>query len=144
MNDQAWIINQPEAHRFQVNRSTLMDPQVLALEKSRIFDVCWIYVGHGSEVRVPGDFKTRVVADRPVIFCRDSKSRVRVFLNTCMHRGATVCRETEGNAKTHTCFYHGWSYNRDGELDGVPGQDAFPPTFRKSDFNLKEPPHVAT
>jgi len=144
MSDLPYVINQPEAHRFQVNRSTLMDPKILELEKSRIFDVCWIYVGHESEVRKPGDFKTRNVCDRPVIFCRDSKSRIRVFINTCRHRGATVCREIEGNTKSHTCFYHGWSYNCDGELDGVPGQDAFPPSFRKSDFNLKEPPHVAS
>ena len=84
------------------------------------------------------------MCDRPVIFCRDSKSRVRVFLNTCRHRGSIVCREPEGNAKNHTCFYHGWSYNRDGELDAVPGEDAYPPRFRKSDFALKEPPHVAS
>lgn len=144
MSDHPFIVNEPEAMRFQVNRSTLMDPQVLELERRRVFDVCWIYVGHESEIRAPGDFKTRIVCDRPVIFCRDSKSRVRVFLNTCRHRGATVCREAEGNTKSHTCFYHGWSYNRDGELDGVPGQDAFPPSFKKSDFNLKEPPHVAS
>ena len=144
MNDLPFIINQPEAHRFQVNRSTLVDPKILELERRRIFDVCWIYVGHESEIRGPGDFKTRIVCDRPIIFCRDSKKRVRVFINTCRHRGATVCREAEGNTKSHTCFYHGWSYNLDGELDGVPGQDAFPPSFKKSDFNLKEPPHVAS
>jgi len=143
MTQQSWIVNDPQAQRFQVHRSTLLDPAILELERSRIFDVCWIYVGHESELRAPGDFKTRIVAGRQVIFCRDSKSRVRVFLNTCRHRGAAVCRDAEGNAKAYTCFYHGWSYNRDGELDGVPGQDAFPPRFKKSDFGLKEPPHVA-
>src|SRR5687768_13383100 len=120
-----WVYSDPASHRFQVNRSTLLDPEILKLERRRIFDVCWVYVGHESEVRAPGDFKTRIVCERPVIFCRDSKNRARVFLNTCRHRGAAVCREAEGNAKTYTCFYHGWSYNRDGELDGVPGQDAF-------------------
>jgi p-cumate 2,3-dioxygenase alpha subunit len=144
MNASNWVINEPEAMRFQVNRSTLIDPQVLELERRRIFDVCWIYVGHESEVRAPGDFRTRIVCDRPVIFCRDSKSRVRVFLNTCRHRGSIVCRETGGNAKSHTCFYHGWTYNCDGELDAVPGEDAYPPRFRKSDFALKEPPRVAS
>jgi p-cumate 2,3-dioxygenase alpha subunit len=143
MNDHRWVINEPEAMRFQVHRSTMVDPKILELERRRIFDVCWIYVGHESEVRQAGDFKTRIVSERPVIFCRDSRNKVRVFLNTCRHRGAAVCREAEGNAKSYTCFYHGWSYNRDGELDGVPGADAFPPRFKKSDFGLKEPPHVA-
>lgn len=143
MIDHPLVVNDPDAMRFEVHRSTMMDPGILELEMRRIFDVCWIYVGHESEVRAPGDFKTRVVCGRPVIFCRDVRNNVRVFLNTCRHRGAIVCREPEGNAKSYTCFYHGWSYNRDGELDGVPGQDAFPPSFRKSDFGLKEPPHVA-
>lgn len=141
-NEQPWVLNEPQAMRFKVNRVTMVDPAILELERRRIFDVCWIYVGHESEVRAPGDFTTRVVCDRPVIFCRDSGNRIRVFLNTCLHRGAIVCRERSGNARNYTCFYHGWSYNRDGELDGVPGQDAFPPGFRRSDFGLKEPPRV--
>jgi p-cumate 2,3-dioxygenase subunit alpha len=144
MNDQAWVINDPQAMRFQVHRSTMADPKILELERRRIFDICWLYVGHESELRAPGDFKTRIVSERPVIFCRDTKNKVRVFINTCRHRGSIVCREAEGNTKSYTCFYHGWSYNRDGELDGVPGEDAFPPRFKKSEFGLKEPPHVAS
>jgi phenylpropionate dioxygenase-like ring-hydroxylating dioxygenase large terminal subunit len=95
-------------------------------------------------VRAPGDFRTRIVCDRPVIFCRDSKSRIRVFLNTCRHRGSLVCREAEGNAKSHTCFYHGWTTTATASLDAVPGEDAYPPRFKKADFALKEPPRVAS
>jgi phenylpropionate dioxygenase-like ring-hydroxylating dioxygenase large terminal subunit len=127
---------------FRVHRSTLVDPAILELERRRIFDVCWIYAGHESEIREPGDFKTRDVAGRPVIFCRDSHDAVRVFLNTCRHRGAMVCRETEGNARLYLCFYHGWSYNRDGRLVGVPGADSYPPSFCKDEFGLAEPPRV--
>ena len=47
------------------------------------------------------------VAGRPVIFRRDSKGEIRLFLNTCRHRGAMVCREAEGNAHRYYCFYHG-------------------------------------
>jgi p-cumate 2,3-dioxygenase alpha subunit len=144
MSEERWVVNEPEAMRFQVNRSTMVDPRILELERRRIFDTCWIYVGHESEVRAPGDFKTRTVCDRPVIFCRDGGNRVRVFLNACLHRGSIVCREAEGNATSYTCFYHGWSYGRDGMLDGVPGESAYPPGFRKSDYALKEPPRVAS
>ena len=130
--------------RFQVHRSTLVDPRILELEQRRIFDVCWIYVGHESEVRAPGDFKTRTICGRPVILCRDNKNNVRVFLNTCRHRGTIVCREPEGNAKHYVCFYHGWTYDRDGNLYAVPGQSAYPPNFNKEEFGLKEPPRVAS
>jgi p-cumate 2,3-dioxygenase subunit alpha len=127
---------------FRVNRAALVDPEVLERERRYIFDRCWIYVGHESEVRAPGDFKTRTICDRPIIFCRDASNTVRVFLNSCRHRGAVVCREAEGNANGFTCFYHGWSYDRDGQLDGVPGESAYPPNFKKSDFGLASPPRV--
>src|SRR3989442_655644 len=142
MNDRPLVLNDPQAPSFAVNRATMVDPEVLGLERLRIFDACWIYVGHESEVRAPGDFKTRSVCGRPVIFCRDSSNAVRVFLNTCRHRGTMVCREAEGNAKIYTCFYHGWSYDRDGRLDGVPGENAHPKSFRKSDYGLAKPPRV--
>ena len=142
MNDHRMVVNEPESMRFEVHRSTLVDSGILELEQRRIFDVCWIYVGHESEVRAPGDFRTRTICGRPVILCRDSKNDVRVFLNTCRHRGTVVCREAEGNAKRYTCFYHGWTYDRDGNLYAVPGQSAYPPSFNKSEFGLKAPPRV--
>ena len=142
MNDRPLVLHDPATRRFEVHRSALVDPAIHEQEQRRVFDVCWIYVGHESEVRAPGDFKTRGVCGRPVIFCRDSKSNLRVFLNTCRHRGAMVCREPEGNAKVYSCFYHGWTYNRDGALDGVPGESAYPATFDKCDYPLAEPPRV--
>lgn len=143
MNDILYVDHDARAGRFRVHRSTMIDPAVLECERERIFDACWIYVGHESEVRQPGDFRTRIVCGRPVIFCRDNAGRIRVFLNVCRHRGAPVCREAEGNAKRYTCFYHGWSYDRDGQLDAVPGEADYPASFRRSDFALREPPHVA-
>ena len=138
------VINDPANHNFQVNRRAMVDPQVLTDEMRRIFDQCWIYVGHESEVRAPGDFVTRDVCGRPVIFCRDAGGAIRVFLNVCRHRGALVCREPAGNAKGYHCFYHGWSYNRDGQLDGVPGQASYPPSFDRSQLGLGEPARVAS
>ncbi len=137
------VRHDPQAMRFEINRAALVEPAVLERERERLFDRCWIYVGHESEVRQPGDFRTRIVCGRPVIFCRDSSGAARVFLNTCRQRGAMVCRSREGNAQRFTCFYHGWTYDRDGKLYAVPGQTAYPPGFDKNEYGLKEPPHVA-
>src|SRR6266853_1663892 len=142
MNDRPLVLNDPQAPSFAVNRATMVDPGILKLERLRIFDACWLYVGHESEVRAPGDFKTRTVCGRPILFCRDSSSELRVFLNTCRHRGTVVCREAEGNAQRYTCFYHGWTYDRDGRLYAVPGQTAYPPSFDKHQLGLKAPPRV--
>ena len=136
------VVNEPHAFRFEVNRAALVDPAIHELEQRRIFERCWIYAGHASEVRAPGDFRTRTVCGRPVILARDGQGELRVFLNTCRHRGALVCRSREGNAERYTCFYHGWTYDRDGALYAVPGQAAYPPGFDKKQFSLKEPPRV--
>jgi len=138
------VLDDPAQGRFQVNRAALVDPRILEAEQRRIFDVCWIYVGHESEVTAPGEFRTRTISGRPVIFCRDSRSNLRVFLNSCRHRGAVVCREAEGRAQGYFCFYHGWTYDLDGRLDGVPGESAYPPSFDKSDYPLVEPPRTAS
>jgi p-cumate 2,3-dioxygenase alpha subunit len=136
------VVNEPQAMRFEVHRSTLVDPEILERERRRIFDRCWIYVGHESEVRAPGDFRTRTICGRPILFCRNSRNEIRVFLNTCRHRGTVVCREAKGNAERYTCFYHGWTYDRDGALYAIPGQNAYPPSFSRNDFSLMPVPRV--
>src|SRR6476660_9110471 len=75
------VVNDPDRLDFRVHRAAMVDPEVLEREMRRIFDVCWIYAGHESEVRAPGDFITRSLCGRPVILSRDSDNRVRVFLN---------------------------------------------------------------
>jgi len=140
MNTSPYIIDNPAQNDFRLNRQTLVDTDILTLEKERIFDRCWIYAGHESEVIEPGDFVTRSVAGRPVILTRDSSGGLRLFLNTCRHRGAQVCRERAGSTKRFFCFYHGWSYDNDGKLVAVPGDDAYPESFDRSELGLTEVP----
>ena len=138
-----YIVDDPGAGDFRLDRSVLVDPEILALERERVFDRSWIYAGHDSEIPRPGDFATRAVAGRPVIFCRDSGGEVRLLLNTCRHRGARVCRERRGNARRFSCFYHGWSYDNDGRLAAVPGAEAYPESFDRAALGLASPPRLA-
>ena len=144
MSDRPHVLNDPDRLDFRVHRAAMVDPEVLEREMRRIFDVCWIYAGHESEVAAAGDFVTRTVCGRPIILCRDSAAKIRVFLNVCRHRGAMVCRERAGNARGYQCFYHGWSYDRDGRLDGVPGESSYPASFNRAELGLAQPPHVAS
>ena len=116
------IIDKPQDGKFKVHRSTMTSDEIFGLEKERIFDSCWLYVGHESEVENIGDYRRRVVAGRPIFFNRDQDGQIRVFLNTCPHRGAMICRRDEGNAKIFQCFYHAWSFNTKGELVGMPDE----------------------
>ena len=113
-------------HRFRVHRDTMTSPEIFVQERERIFNHCWLYVGHESEVAEPGDYVRRPVGGRPVFMVRGARSgQVHVFHNTCTHRGAVVCRQKSGNAKVFQCFYHAWTFDSEGQLTGVPGRDAY-------------------
>lgn len=110
---------------FKVPRQSFVDQSVFEAERRVIFDRCWLYLGHVSEVAKPGQFVTRSVGGRNLIFNRDASGRVNAFMNTCPHRGATVCRDRAGTAKNFQCFYHGWVFGADGTLKDQPGKDSY-------------------
>jgi len=112
-----------EAGTFRVARRAFVDNDVFLAERARIFDRCWLYVGHSSELKKKGSFVTRAVGGRSVIFNRDAAGEFHAFLNACPHRGATVCREHTGVAKNFTCPYHGWVFGADGKLRDLPGRE---------------------
>ncbi len=134
------VVENRANHTFRVNREVFVSEDLLKLEWKRIFNKCWIYVGHTSEIRKPGDFRTRHIAGRPIIFCRDLEGRVSALLNICSHRGAMVCREREGNARGFYCMYHGWSFKPDGSLHAVPAIEDYGPKFDREAHALKRVP----
>lgn len=129
-----------ERGTFLVHRSAFTDPAILERERNDIFDRCWLYAGHESELRNPGDYITRKVGGRPLLLTCDPNGERRAFLNSCTHRGNAVCRERSGNARVFTCFYHAWSFNLEGSLVGLPGDDAYTPAFDKKKMGLKPVP----
>ncbi|WP_346008305.1 aromatic ring-hydroxylating dioxygenase subunit alpha [Janibacter terrae] len=126
-----YIDDDRQMPRFRVNRNVMTDPEVFAQEKEKIFDTTWLYLGHESELKKPNDFKTRSVGGRPLIFAKDKKGTVRVWVNSCPHRGAMLCREDGGNARFMTCAYHGWSFSTSGDLVSMPGDQAYGPEFER-------------
>jgi p-cumate 2,3-dioxygenase alpha subunit len=135
----SFVVDDKEKGIFLLDREALVSEEVLRAEVTNIFSKCWIYVGHGSELKKNGDFQTRKVAGRPVIFVRDAKGEVRCFFNTCRHRGALVCTLPHGNLRRFNCVYHGWIYNNDGKLARVPGDEAYMDSFDTRGLGLKSP-----
>ena len=136
------VIDDRQRGLFKVHRSSMTSPELFQREQELIFNQCWIYLGHESEVESAGDYRRRTVAGRPLFFVRGRDGQVRVFLNSCPHRGAQICRRDAGNSEVLQCFYHAWSFNTHGELIGVPGEDAYGPCFDRGELGLKQPPRV--
>jgi p-cumate 2,3-dioxygenase subunit alpha len=137
-----YVIDDRETPRFRVNRSTMVDPDILAEEKRLIFDRTWLYVGHESEVPEPHDFRTRSVGGRPIIFTRDAEGAVQVFVNSCPHRGMQIETRPEGHGRFLKCFYHGWSFNTSGDLVALPDEDSYGPGFDRHNLCLPRPPRL--
>ena len=135
----SYVVDDKEKGIFLLDRSVHVSDEILREEMQKIFSKCWIYVGHASELKKNGDFVTRKVAGRPIIFARDQKGEIRCHFNTCRHRGATVCLERAGNARRFMCVYHGWIYNNDGSMARVPGDDAYSAAFDQTQLGLKKP-----
>ena len=127
---------------FQVSRRAFVDASIMEREYEAVFDTCWLYLGHESELRKPGDFLTRTVARRNILFTRDAQGKLHALFNTCPHRGATVCREAKGNSKVFQCFYHGWVFGCDGKMKGQPGEERYAEGHKSSGVgNMTPVPH---
>jgi p-cumate 2,3-dioxygenase subunit alpha len=142
MDIPALIRDDPERGLFRVHRATMTSPEIFHLEQERIFSRTWLYVAHESELRRPGEYRRLTIAGRPLFIIRGKDGVVRAFLNTCTHRGAMVCRHDQGTAETFQCFYHGWTYNNQGQLIGVPDQAAYSECFDKSELALSPVPRL--
>lgn len=127
----------------RVHRSVYTAPAVFEAELERIWYGGWLLVGHVAELPETGSYVTRRMGRQPVIACRDRDGGVRVLLNSCTHRGATVVRPGHGRARAFVCMYHGWTFGLDGRLASVPMRDRYGPGFREEALGLKEVPRVA-
>jgi phenylpropionate dioxygenase-like ring-hydroxylating dioxygenase large terminal subunit len=104
----------------RVHGSLYTDPAIFADELARIWYRTWVFVGHASEVREPGDYVRKTVGLQDVIMTRASDGAVHLLLNRCAHRGNLVCEADRGHARSFRCPYHGWTYRNTGELIGFP------------------------
>jgi phenylpropionate dioxygenase-like ring-hydroxylating dioxygenase large terminal subunit len=117
----------------RVHRQIYIDAAIFELELERIFGTAWIYIGHESQVKNPGDYFATRIGRKPVVLVRGSDRKMHVIHNQCAHRGSLVVANEKGNAAEFICCYHGWTYHLDGRLKRVPLQHGYPSDFDSSD-----------
>ncbi len=121
----------PDYRRFlhssegTIDRRIFSDEQIYQKELEQIFARAWNFMCHESQIPKAGDFFCNFIGEESVIATRDRSGKLQVFLNTCRHRGNAVCRAESGHAAAFMCTYHGWTYNLEGKLTGVPGYREF-------------------
>jgi len=98
------------------------DPEMLAMERSRVFGRTWQVMGAAAQVAQPGSYLAGEIAGEPVVATRGTDGVLRAFSNVCRHRGAVIA-EGCGQAGVLRCPYHAWTYGLEGRLLGQPEFD---------------------
>jgi phenylpropionate dioxygenase-like ring-hydroxylating dioxygenase large terminal subunit len=124
----------------RVHRRVYTDPAVFEEERSRIFRRVWLWLGHDSQLKAPGDFFTARLAGERIIVARHADGTIHAFHNRCTHRGAQVCAADSGNSRNFVCPYHAWTYRTDGTLASVPLAQGYGEDFKARAATLRLEP----
>lgn len=105
-----------------------------AREVREIFLKSWNLVGREDEIPQAGDYLIHNMCDESAIVVRADDGSINAFANTCRHRGTRLLEE-QGHCRAIICPYHGWTYDRAGQLVGTRGMERTL-AFDRSDNNL--------
>lgn len=108
-------------------------------ELTSVFARFPLIAGHVSAIAKVGSFITSDWDEFPYVVTRGNDGRLHAFYNQCCHRGARLIEQDRGFARKFVCPYHGWTYELDGKLRGIPRSEDFP-GINKSDYGLVELP----
>ncbi len=82
-------------------------------------------LGLTADLRGPFSFFTSNDLGKPILCTRAKDGVFRAFLNVCRHRGTIVEDEGRGTKRRFQCPFHGWTYDPEGALVGVPMEGHF-------------------
>ena len=104
-----------------------VSPDVLAWERRHLFAATWTCLGRLVELLPTGEGKpvtqrAVVVGDIACLLVGSPDGGLKMFANTCRHRGHELLGEGETSLRrTIQCPYHAWTYDSSGSLIGAPG-----------------------
>jgi carnitine monooxygenase subunit len=98
------------------------DPDHFKAEMDRVIRPNWQVVCHISDIPSTGDWHNLELLGENIVVIRGDDGAARAFHNVCRHRGSRILDGTRGCAKKFVCPYHGWAYEKDGRLSGVPNK----------------------
>lgn len=109
--------------------SVYTDPVRAELERRELFGQLPLLAGYAHDIPAPGDCLVFEDAGPPIVLVRGADGIARGFLDMCRHRGARLVQalpDGRCHRRQHlTCPFHGWSYDLQGRLVGVPGSAGF-------------------
>ena len=125
---------------MEIDAREYHDPQQFEREKIELFRNYAQFVGPSCMIPEPGDYFAFDDTGIPILIVRNQEGVLNAFVNICSHRGAPLNECSHGKAKNgrmFSCPYHGWTYDLQGKLVGVPfGKQGFD-TIDRATLGLK-------
>src|ERR1700744_515923 len=124
---------------FRIERRAFQDPDVFDLEMRHVFEANWVFLGLDSQLPKPHDYVTTWLGRAPVLISRGADGQLRCFINSCRHKRSTLAHLPSGNARAHTCRYHGWVFDSSGVNKLIKSREegAYSASFEHSDRDLE-------
>jgi phenylpropionate dioxygenase-like ring-hydroxylating dioxygenase large terminal subunit len=114
---------------MQIDVAEYTNPEQFQREKTELFRNYPQFVGPSCVVPEAGDYFAFDDTGVPILIVRQGDGSLKAFVNICSHRGAPLNECDHGKAKNgrlFSCPYHGWTYDLEGTLIGVPfGKEGF-------------------
>lgn len=108
----------------RIDPAIYTDPARFEAEKRELFRKRPICVGFSQDVPAPGDKLLVDVLGPAILVVRGKDGVLRAFLNMCPHRAARLVIECDARTRM-TCRFHGWTFDLEGNLIGLPGKEGF-------------------
>lgn len=142
-------LNQQLHHRYPylghdpIPTSRITSDEYFRQERDAIFARSWLQVATTSDLPRPGSYFVRDIPtlSTSVIVTRSRDGILHGFRNVCPHRGMKLCTAGGHSHARINCPFHGWAFDLEGRLAGVPGEEYFF-NFEKERLGLK-PVHVS-
>lgn len=113
-------VRRPLAQANGLPNAHYIDAKTYDEEKHAIHFAGWPGLCVAAQVPEIGDALPIEFLGMPLLVVRDKSNKVRVFQNTCRHRGMILVdspRKIEGAIR---CPYHSWCYSTEGNLVSTP------------------------
>jgi phenylpropionate dioxygenase-like ring-hydroxylating dioxygenase large terminal subunit len=125
---------------MEIDVEEYTSPEQFEREKTELFRNYAQFVGPSCVVPNPGDYFAFDDTGIPILIVRTESGSLNAFVNICSHRGAPLNECDHGQAKKgrmFSCPYHGWTYDLEGKLTGVPfGKEGFG-SINRDELGLK-------
>jgi phenylpropionate dioxygenase-like ring-hydroxylating dioxygenase large terminal subunit len=112
-------------------------PDFMQKEWDHMWTKVWLVAGREVQLQEPGDYIVFELRHESIMIVRQDDGSLKAFFNACAHRGMRLVWD-EGCQDSFACPYHGWVFDKEGNVVDLPDPDDFSQGDPCGKLSLKE------